>query len=338
MISVLIPVYNSSLFIRETIFSVLNQTYQDFELLIYDDYSSDNSVEVIMEFHDERIRLFKGNENLGVRYARDYLLSKALGDFICFLDSDDIFYKTKLAKQIEFFDTNPNIDVLGTAVSFIDENSKSIFFPFSFQSNAHDEIFVNLFFANTIATSTVIFKSVVKYDINFMTFPFNIAEDYFIWATLSTKYKIANLKDSLVSYRVTKNSLMQSSRNNYLPALNLVHTYFFDKFALPQYYLDIHNRYIHQNLKNVYYLKKSIVYFDILIKANLVFEPELLLKQIRISWFRRCLNYSKSDQLFSLYAYFKYFKYHNHITLLNGFLLGITCIYQYSRSKFSIFK
>ncbi len=338
MISILIPLYNSSFFIAETITSVISQDYQNFELLIYDDCSTDNSVEVVSKFNDNRIKLYKGIENFGVRHARDFLLEKAKGDFICFLDSDDICYRTRFIEQIKFLQENPTVDILGTAVKFIDEKSNSIFFPLSFQANNSEEIVVNLFFCNTIATSTVMFRNKVKNDIKFSDFPYNIAEDYYVWFLLSKKYSIVNLKKALVFYRVSNGSLMHSCRTDYRDALNLIHLNVFDTYNINKSYLDVHNRYLYANINSRFYLKKSIVYFDILINLKLMSNKSILLRQIRFNWFRRCINFSKQNQLEAFIYYFKYFKHHNFYSIFNGGFLSIICLYHYVISNISLKK
>ena len=101
-VSVIIPVYNASLTIERAITSALNQDLQPFEILIYDDCSTDNSYERISVLMDEfdSIKYYKGEKNVGAGSSRDFLLKLAKGDFIAFLDSDDFWHKSKLEKQI----------------------------------------------------------------------------------------------------------------------------------------------------------------------------------------------------------------------------------------------
>ena len=124
-ISVILPSYNHEKFIGEAIKSVLEQTFQDFELIIVDDGSSDRSVEIIRSFTDERIRLFCFAENQGAHKAGEKLLAEAKGEYVAVHHSDDVWEKTKLSQQVEFLDANPEYGACFTLVQFIDENNKT---------------------------------------------------------------------------------------------------------------------------------------------------------------------------------------------------------------------
>jgi len=105
-ISVIIPMYNSAKYIEECVQSVLNQTYKNIELIIVDDMSSDNSVEIVERFDDDRIKLIKLAKNVGAALARNRGIDEATGECICFIDSDDYWIADKLEKQIRFIEKN----------------------------------------------------------------------------------------------------------------------------------------------------------------------------------------------------------------------------------------
>ena len=102
LVSIVMPSYNTGSVIADSIRSVLDQTYPCFELLIVDDCSSDNTDEVVASFHDPRIRYFKNSVNSGAAYSRNLALREAKGKWIAFLDSDDLWRRDKLEKQIAF--------------------------------------------------------------------------------------------------------------------------------------------------------------------------------------------------------------------------------------------
>lgn len=102
LVSIVMPSYNSEKFIKDSIESVLNQTYPFWELLIVDDYSMDKSVEIIKSFKDERIKLFQNEVNSGAAISRNRALREASGKWIAFLDADDIWLPTKLEEQLQF--------------------------------------------------------------------------------------------------------------------------------------------------------------------------------------------------------------------------------------------
>ena len=108
LVSVIIPSHNSSNYIQKTIDSVLCQTYKNFEIIIVDDGSLDNSVEIIKKYAllDKRLVLFDLKSNFGVSYARNFGISKSKGDYYCFLDSDDLWDKDKLKLQLSFMQKN----------------------------------------------------------------------------------------------------------------------------------------------------------------------------------------------------------------------------------------
>lgn len=106
LVSIIMPSYNSELFIKNSIESVLKQTYKNWELIIVDDYSTDKTVEIIKSFADERLRLFVNERNSGAALSRNKALREAKGKWIAFLDSDDEWLPNKLEEQINFMKMN----------------------------------------------------------------------------------------------------------------------------------------------------------------------------------------------------------------------------------------
>lgn len=125
MVSIIIPVFNSQNTIKEAIYSVLSQTYSNFEILIIDDNSSDNSLDIINELSekDKRIKIISLSENKGVANARNLGLKNATGEFIAFLDSDDKWYPNKLEAQIHFMKAN-NYDFTFTSYNKFNQDGK----------------------------------------------------------------------------------------------------------------------------------------------------------------------------------------------------------------------
>ena len=106
LVSIIMPNYNSANYIVNTVNSVLLQTYSNWELIIVDDCSTDNSLEIINQFNDARIKVYKTDVNSGAATARNIAIEKAQGDWIAFLDSDDIWISDKLEKQLKFMVEN----------------------------------------------------------------------------------------------------------------------------------------------------------------------------------------------------------------------------------------
>ncbi len=122
LISIVMPVYNVEKYVAESIQSVLNQSYENFELLIIDDDGNDSSLEVCQSFDDDRIKIIS-QENLGLAGARNTGINAAKGEYIAFLDSDDLWHKEKLSLHKIHLDSNIRIGVSYSGSRFIDENS-----------------------------------------------------------------------------------------------------------------------------------------------------------------------------------------------------------------------
>lgn len=126
-VSIISPCYNSSRFIKETIESVIAQTYQDWEMIIVDDCSKDNSVEIILGYteKEKRIKLIKSEKNVGAAEARNIALREAQGRFIAFLDSDDLWYPKKLELQLKYM-LSKDIAFSFSAYDQIDEKGNKL--------------------------------------------------------------------------------------------------------------------------------------------------------------------------------------------------------------------
>ena len=125
LVSIIMPSWNTERFIAETIKSVINQTYTNWELLIVDDCSTDKTDEIVASFNDNRIKYFHNEKNSGAALTRNKALREAKGEWIAFLDSDDLWMPEKLEHQIDFMNKN------GYSLSFteyekIDEDSKPL--------------------------------------------------------------------------------------------------------------------------------------------------------------------------------------------------------------------
>ena len=126
LVSIITPVYNSEEYLEETILSVINQTYKNWELLLIDDYSTDNSYKIIEKYlTDERIKYLRNERNSGPAITRNVGLEKSKGEYIAFLDSDDIWAKNKLELQIDYMKKN-SIRICHGDYIFIDKNGKEI--------------------------------------------------------------------------------------------------------------------------------------------------------------------------------------------------------------------
>lgn len=205
-VTVFTPVYNCEDYISETIQSILNQTYEDFEYLLIDDCSTDRSVDIIESFSDPRIRLIKNEINQGISYNRNLAIDESNGDYLAMIDGDDIALSQRLEKQIEFLEKHPEYGIIGTEIIHIDaqgkEMNQSITFPIP-----DEQIPSRMLFNNYIYTSSAtIRKSVFEEGIRFKK-SFIVAEDYEVWIQLIRKSKIGHIREPLTKYRIHDQSI-----------------------------------------------------------------------------------------------------------------------------------
>ncbi|MBD5293477.1 MAG: glycosyltransferase [Bacteroides sp.] len=196
-ISVCMPMFNASRYLRECIDSILAQTFTDFELLIADDGSTDNSVEIVESYTDPRIRL--------IRRPHDYiatlncLLDEARGEYIARMDADDVMLPNRLQLQVDYMDANPEVDVLGGGmIQFGEMMENYLEFPEYIS-------IVELIDKCPIAHPTVIIRQKTLKSLNLHYRPaFAYAEDYDLWVRMVKEgCIIRNLKELLIKYRLS---------------------------------------------------------------------------------------------------------------------------------------
>ena len=204
LVSIITPMYNSEKYIRMTIESAINQTYNDWEMIIVDDCSSDNSPEIVSEYikYDSRIKYIRTDSNKGVSNARNIALKIAKGQFISFLDSDDIWNKDKLKKQVEFMKKNNSV-ISFTSYELINENNEKI----NKIINAPKSVDYNtLLKGNVLGCLTVMIdKSKLDFEIKMSGVRH---EDYVLWLSILKKGYIAHgINEVLAEYRKSMTSL-----------------------------------------------------------------------------------------------------------------------------------
>ena len=227
LISIITPCYNSNDFISETIDSVINQSYKNWELLIIDDCSTDNSVEIIQKYleKDSRIKLFINNKNSGAAVSRNLGLLKSSGRFISFIDSDDLWEPLKLEIQINFMLSN-NCPISFTNYKLIDEKGVSL----NKTIKVVKEIDYYGYLKNTIIGMSTSMIDLTKTE-NFEFKNIRTRQDTYLWITLLKRGLIAQgLNKTLVNYRVRKDSI---SANKYKAAKQVWKLYYnFEKLGL----------------------------------------------------------------------------------------------------------
>ena len=201
LVSIIMPSYNTAKYIKETIKSVINQTYTNWELLIVDDCSTDNTDEIIREFKDDRIKYFKNEKNSGAAISRNKALREAKGKWIAFLDSDDLWEKEKLEKQINFMKDNTYYFSY-TQYQEIDENSKSLNKLVTGPKRITKTGMYNYCWLGCL---TVMYNAEKIGLIQIENLPKN--NDYAIWLKAIKKANCYLLKENLAKYRIRSGSI-----------------------------------------------------------------------------------------------------------------------------------
>lgn len=210
-VSVVIPAYNRARLLPEAVNSVLAQTYQDFELIVIDDGSTDNTQEVARSF-PPRVQYFR-QANAGLSAVRNRGVELATGEYIVFLDSDDALLEQALEKGVAFLDQHPEVAFCHGQVYTIDEHSRPLRLrrprgpKRTFVRDGREEIAHLILFRNIIGPSATIIRRSCLEDVG----PFNTAltsfEDWDMWVRLAKRYAVGHLAVPLALYRVHSQSI-----------------------------------------------------------------------------------------------------------------------------------
>jgi glycosyltransferase involved in cell wall biosynthesis len=210
-ISVLMPVYNGQPFLRDSIESVLKQTFTDFEFIIIDDGSIDNTVDIIQEYaaKDKRIRLVRNPRNMGLIETLTIGNRYCTGEYIARMDADDISLPDRFERQYVYMQSHPEIDVLGSNSAFIDENG-TLLDHVLIEPSDPVRVWLQMFFRCSIHHTTVFARSEVykRFNESGLENTYIHAEDYAFWLRVGFEYTYANLNIILCH---TRNHSMQVS-------------------------------------------------------------------------------------------------------------------------------
>lgn len=202
--------YNHEKFVQEAVQSVLDQSFQDFELIIIDDASTDNTVNIIKRFNDKRIHLTVLAQNQGQFVATNLGLEKARGEYIGILNSDDAFHPEKLNKQITFLENNSNIAAVFSFAEMINENNRpftNINNPYSYIFNQpnrsrHKWLHYFFFYGNCLCHPSVLIRSKCHQELGHYDPRFANCADLQFWIKLTAKYNIHIIHEKLTKFRI----------------------------------------------------------------------------------------------------------------------------------------
>ncbi|BAY97879.1 glycosyl transferase family protein [Tolypothrix tenuis PCC 7101] len=205
LISVVIPVYNGEKTIKQTIKSVLNQTFNDFELIIINDGSQDKTLTIIQSIADKRIRLFS-YPNAGLSVSRNRGLSHAVGKYISFIDADDLWTNDKLDSQIKILENNPNADIAYSWTDYIDEQGNFLCNGnhSTFNGNVYEKLLISNFLEN--GSNPLITRQALV-EVGGFDSSLKSAEDWDLYLRLAARYLFVAVSSPQILYRVSETSM-----------------------------------------------------------------------------------------------------------------------------------
>jgi glycosyltransferase involved in cell wall biosynthesis len=220
-LSVLMTVYNGEQFLEESVTSVLESEFKDFEFVIVDDGSTDKTSEILKHFGrlDSRIRILSNTHNLGIVNSKNLGLNHCVGKYIAMMDADDISMPNRFSEQIIFMDMNPTVSISGTSILLFDSYSNKRVL----KNCRTDNLEKFLLIENVFNHPTVILrKSDIKSDIFYYSSKYHFTEDYELWTRVAYKLNFGNLDKPLLLYRYGGSAAQNSSRKPIRRELELI--------------------------------------------------------------------------------------------------------------------
>lgn len=212
-VSVIMPAYNAEKYIKEAIDSILSQTFQDFEFIILNDCSQDDTENIILSYQDDRIVYLRNEKNMGVAATLNRGLVVAKGEYIARMDSDDISLPDRLAKQAAYLDSHPDVAILGTALERFGED-----IPAQLRSFSSDpqQMKIALFFSCGLAHPTIMMRAAVIQSLGGYDLAYEGLEDYELWCRVTRQHQVTALPEVLFRYRVHAGQVTRNPSEKYL--------------------------------------------------------------------------------------------------------------------------
>lgn len=342
-VSVLMPAYNREQYIAQSIQSVLDQSFSNFELIILDDCSTDDTLKKIGEFNDPRIKVLRNTTNSGISFSRNKLLDNASGKYLALLDSDDLSLPHRLATQVEFLKNNPDLLLVGSSSIAINDANKPI--PSrSFLNKRYitdsEEIAATLFFRNCFYQSSVMFNSELlgseRYSMEFRSFG-----DYEFWVRLAHKSKLSNQETPLIQYRYHADNISHVTNQgqkkiNSATILKMNCAFYFD-YVPTEEEQSIHGAWQYDYLKlSSDFLKTSSQWIKKLAEMNdrqKKFEQHIFAKVIQRNWLERCWYSANKGNTMAAIDFIRYSPQKSFKQAPLFFYLAAKCLYTRLRKR-----
>lgn len=218
MISVIMSVYNEAEYIRESVESILAQTVKDFEFIIIDDCSSDNTVEIIKSYRDDRIKLYVNETNNGLTKNLNKALKLCSGEYIARMDGDDICKPDRFAKQLNFFANHPDVDLISCRMQTFGTGERKYRTPVT-NDDILDKMLINAVMPHPgfMMRGTLVYDDGFEYDENLVT-----AQDYDLESRIAKEHRLGMIPDYALFYRLHEGQVSQKKQQSQANVRSLV--------------------------------------------------------------------------------------------------------------------
>ena len=204
-VSIIMSVFNGEKYLESAVNSILRQSFLDFEFIIINDGSTDNTEKILKRFTDKRLKIINNKTNIGLTASLNKAIKQARGEFIARMDADDISLPFRLEYQVKFLEENPDIALVGSSYYICDEKNKiqSIVEVLTEPEKLKQELKKQNWFGH----GTVMFRKNIIDNIGAYDESYKYAQDYELWLRIANKFKVANIKEPLYIWRRTKENI-----------------------------------------------------------------------------------------------------------------------------------
>lgn len=227
-VSIGIPFYNPGQYFQAAISSVLQQTFQDFELILLDDGSTDDSLAIAQSFNDQRIKIISDGKNRGLPARLNELINLSSGEFIARMDADDLISRNRIALQVEFLTANPQLNLVSTGICSITNNNKVIGYRESRKQHQQLTTSATIFGRADIAHATIMARK-TWYQRNNYNENAKLMEDYQLWidASIRNDLAVGYISTPLYFYREESSVSSQKAINAYRNQFKIIYDNYF---------------------------------------------------------------------------------------------------------------
>jgi len=211
-VTVLMSVYNGEKYLKEAIDSILNQTFSDFEFIIINDGSTDNTLQILKKYKDSRIIIINNSKNIGLTKSLNIGIKKTRGEYIARMDADDISLSNRLNEEVIFLENNNKCAVVGTFIKMINEKSKII--GIEEKPITNKKIKKLLVVDNCIIHGSTMIRKKCLEEVGHYDESFVRSQDYDLWLRMSEKYELANIPKYLYVWRKNRDSIESRFMND----------------------------------------------------------------------------------------------------------------------------